>query len=133
MRTIKFRGMSINGSWSYGLPCIITKGRDIGSYISNSCGVPMAYEIRPETLTQFTGLLDKHGKEIFEGDIVKGGYEYEDCFCDLIEEVKFCDCYFTPFGGWFGNGSGSLYSCSIDPKNFEIIGNIHQTPELLKG
>lgn len=92
----------------------------------------MAFQIRPETLTQFTGLLDKHGKEIYEGDIVKGSYEYQDCFCDLIEEVKFFDCYFTPFGAWFGDGSGTLYSSSINPENFEIIGNIYENPELLK-
>lgn len=97
-RVIKFRGMDLEGGWFYGLPCIITVGRDRGSYISNSVGSPMAYDIRPETLTQFTGLLDKNGKEIYEGDIVKSIiYAHE--VIGIIE--------------WCNEGTNNIYSWSL--------------------
>jgi hypothetical protein len=68
---------------------------------------------------QFTGLKDKNGREIFEGDIVRfDGHMNEDKFVAAIEfrEGKFCD---------------SNYGWEIG-KYREVIGNIYENPELLK-
>ena len=85
-------------------------------------------------LMQFTGLKDKNGKEIYEGDIV----EYKDSWSErehLIKNrtkrqvVDFVDGVFYPVSkvGFDGEQEPSLDS---DP--FEVIGNIYENPELLK-
>lgn len=85
------------------------------------------YGLNPSewTYLQYTGLKDKNGKEIYEGDIIKASYYYlgDNYFRENISEVKF--------------GEGSYYLAhfnapSIDLSNhLEIIGNIYENPELL--
>lgn len=82
-------------------------------------------EIIPETLGQYTGLNDKHGKKIFEGDIIiyNDTYKYRVFWSDnecafYVEGVNHIDI----------DRLGNLYG-----KYSEIIGNIHDNPELLKG
>ncbi len=94
MREIKFRGMSINGELFIGNLAIISKRVEHlkpGSFISNSVGMPFAYEVRPETVGQSTGLHDSKGlTELWEGDIIgldgiKKGDKYENP--DLLEDT----------------------------------------------
>jgi uncharacterized phage protein (TIGR01671 family) len=91
-------------------------------------------------LMQFTGLLDKNGKKIFEGDIVRFRryYEKSDELDQGIGVVEFCkrDCLYylqltqckqiKPKPSGFFRGLGDLGLC-------EVIGNIYENPELLEG
>lgn len=142
-RVIKFRGMDLEGRWFYGLPCIIIVGRDRGSYISNSCGMPMAYDIRPETLTQFTGLVDKNGKEVFEGDVVRWGMnKVEDAIRYAVVEfnpdIQFRILFYfdekinkkIPGDNYIFHYARFAYSKT--EKHLEVIGNIYENGDLLK-
>ena len=88
-------------------------------------------EVDPETVCQFTGLYDKNGRKIFEGDIVV----FADFFNDEIHRgvVYWCDLAF-----WFDctetEGDEGMYSLAYISVNvLEVIGNIYDNPELLKG
>lgn len=117
MRTIKFRGKSLNtGMWVYG--DLQHKGRRIF----------VEYEVDPATVGQYTGLKDKNGREIYEGDIIclgdkagsQGPVVWYDSDCSFVmEKTK----------------TGSLYKLYARCSQFkyEVIGNIHDNPELLKG
>ena len=90
--------------------------------------------IKIETIGQFTGLHDKNGKEIYEGDIIrsfdsKGGpiihyIQYDDEEAGFVTILKGCK------KGDFGYGR--CYQQWITECEKEVIGNIHDDPELLK-
>ena len=130
MREILFRGKWKNsGEWVYGNLFNPDKADTptqicIGTYIAKTC-----YEIDPETVGQYTGLTDKNGVKIFEGDIL-GGY-LDDNYPEnqTVMEVVWCNY-------WWGTKE---IGCDPDPLEWEdgemleIIGNIHDNPELMKG
>ena len=77
-------------------------------------------------LMQYTGLHDKNGKEIYEGDIVKhdGFYVGDGHYESGVDVVEFDD-------GCYLGGDGELNSYEIVNKGIEVIGNIYENPELL--
>lgn len=125
MREIKFRGMDIQGRWFYGNLAIVPKDNRIqkqGHYISNSAGMPFAYQIRPETVGQYAGLNDKAGKPIYEGDILK----LKDYHGERIVTVNFHN------GLYYYGGDGFSDEYLINSRDREVIGNIWENPELCR-
>lgn len=136
-REILFRGKrKDNGMWEYGnLSMRDGMGRR-KYYIGQNM---LGYEVLPETIGQYTGLKDKNGRKIFEGDIVK-------CL-DTINEIEFNAV--VEFGdpnhdySWgyqlkhiLGEKPNLDILCWVDMEEtgafIEIIGNIHDNPELVR-
>lgn len=111
-RQIIFRGQSLaNGEWMEG-NLFVKGGR---CTITDDCS---CYSVDPETVGQWTGFTDVNGRKIFEGDILKD-----------LSEIR----WFDKMGG-FSQYSKGFYSIGVgywvEPQ--EVIGNIHDNPELLK-
>ena len=124
------------GSFVYG-SLIIDKGKyyicvsamcKINCCINN--GMTSMIEVIPETVGQYTGLTDKNGKKIFEGDILRTGTRMgyilfeKGCFrfrwknFDKYRDDFFKTCIITEYGSF---------------RELEVIGNIHDNPDMLKG
>lgn len=133
MRQIKFRGKRIdNGEWIEGY--YGESFREISSDIKTSYIVemnrrPKGHDIQKNTLGQFTGLTDKNGKEVFEGDICNCNYGYTS---DKIGVVYYEDgCFYVD--DKHPSGNMPLKTLVKNEGNrIEVIGSIHDNPELLK-
>lgn len=107
-------------------------------YLDAECGIidGKAEPVDPETVGQFTGLTDKNGSKIFEGDILDYWSSYNESLCESYEVVVFgvdnCSCCHAVYGWSTKNKYG--YGRYIDsPENCVVVGNIHDNPELLEG
>lgn len=141
-REIKFRGKRVdNGEWVHGNYFIDERDIEDGfiwreiPQIQQRYGDHYQYfDVIPETIGQYTGLKDKNGKEIYEGDIVncekRGAAFYRSVvvYNSIMgrHDVNAMDCMFPM----------TLDCCeddiSIDGNDYEVIGNIYENPELLK-
>ena len=155
MREILFRGKRFdNGEWVLG-QVVIRPDHDDGCEKHFICEtghrfirclnkVPCTYKVDPETVGQYTGMEDKNGKRIFEGDILafpdtgEDGYEYKEGYnFTNIATVCWND------GRWeledYGDyNSGVMDDMAVSHCEFvgifpcsEVIGNIHDNPELI--
>lgn len=128
MRMIKFRGKDIyNDQWIYGLVQHIAPKNDWGiEYIVDDNGNYGVVEIDIKTLGQFTGLSDKDGKDIYEGDIL--GKESFVPWAVVWDEWGACFAVYNVNDPnktlWGFNANGSF--------THTIIGNIYENPELLE-
>lgn len=145
MREIKFRGKRIdNGEWAYSSLInnlffkstnkspvhYIVDPTQYEEYDSFEDVEHLAIEVDPETVGQYTGLKDKDGKEIYEGDIILLAdklirfIEYDRGTFVLVrkEDTRSYDLYtrFSPIWEY------------ITDYNFKVIGNIYENPELLE-
>lgn len=124
MREYLFRGKMIaNGKWSEG-NLLVTKQ---GCCITPDATVLGSYgAVDPETVGQYTGLTDKHGTKIFEGDIIDFFGRSDG---DGYGVVKY-DAYETEFGFEYDNVYRSL-GRNFYPENIEVVGNVYDNPELV--
>lgn len=139
MREILFRGKAINrnpnyeyrtnyknGDWVYGLLTELYDERfeNIPAKMTNTDGIS-DIDIDYKTVGQFTGLTDKNGKKIFEGDILKGVSKW------LDKPMNGFVAYKNGVFGFIWYRGFTSFS-SVHQMNYEIIGNIHDNPELLR-
>ena len=141
MIEIKFKGQQLsNGDWIVGDLIHLVDG----VYISNDNGNNMA-QVNPDTVCQFTGFLDKNGKDIYDGDILRSDEYPFSCMEDGAR-----DNYFGIIE-WSDEDAMFVLTCFKDPKSdvfvifngisdeitqqkledFEIVGDIHD-PEWQK-
>lgn len=127
MREIKFRGKRLdNGEWLYG-SLVILNGR---YFIFDDAN---RHEVDPTTVGEFTGLKDKNGKEIYEGDVIRS---------PLSEDKT------RPHRIFYHTGNAAFMGALVDRKELcylrldqdwiykfgkEVISNIRDNPEFLKG
>lgn len=131
MREILFRGKSDLLGWVEGWYCPEVKWGEhhfpVGITHKTKEGWLDDVVVMPETIGQFSGLTDKNGTKIFEGDIL-------DCKSGLYERCKVIfNEYCSAFQLMRADSFSDFFLCSINHKEMEIIGNIHDNPELLGG
>lgn len=122
MREIKFRGRKSNGEWIYG-----DLVHNVGVGASTALIFPEEahdswdrYIVLTDTIGQFTGLHDKNGKEVYEGDIVS--FTADKQSKNWVRPIK-----------WIGAGFifGDIFPLNYPSGCYDIIGNIYDNPELL--
>lgn len=143
MREILFRGKAINrnkgyhktkyknGDWVYGLLTNMydEQFENLPAEITNEYGIS-GIEIDHKTIGQYTGLTDKNGNKIFEGDIVYCKSRLDNANMVVIFECGQFRMILSENYYSYQTNSG-FYDINCFDK--EVIGNIHDNPELLKG
>lgn len=155
MRQIKFKGKRIDGVWVFG-DYFDTRHSEFCNYmptiIENGGANPSDFHlVDPDTVSQFTGLVDKNGKEMYEGDVLEerfiacdmqdtGLIDGEYCSGHYVETKRFVANMNLDYEndlitvGFFDGGCDKLLEedeLYNYPSGIYLIGNIHDNPELL--
>lgn len=122
MRTIKFRGKNRQGKWL----CGDLLHRDNESYIlpEDALDSMNNYLVIPDTVGQYTGLIDKNGMEIYEGDVLANVNQPNKCVVEWNRHL-------AQFQGTWTNmpiTAADIYSMVL--LDYRVFGNVHDNPEL---
>ena len=125
MRDILFRGKRMdNGEWVQGYICRYGwTGKEKDYIIPDYASALYTSEIDPETVGQYTGMTDNNGRKIFEGDTVWNSYDEDYGKVEWDNDMAKFIITFSTFTVDFD---------SVYGEELEIVGNVFDTPELLK-
>lgn len=131
MREIKFRAQTKDGIWKYGMLTYanFNKGVERAIAVKTELGSILLERVDDSTIGQFTGLYDKNGKEIYEGDIIKGTI-----VSAWVKAIISCEVKWDR-DGWVCVEIDRYKDTEhkvLFGKDCEVIGNIHDNPKLIK-
>ena len=123
---VRLDGSPIDSNWVYGGIFPNNKGGDFAIIYQQEPTIEK-FTVYADTVGQYTGLTDKNGKKIFEGDILRFAYNEED------KDPKIYSVEWKSDRACFGYAETADKMLEIDTFHCEVIGNIHDNPEVSGG